>query len=173
MTGQQTTVMQWQHSILEEANFTTEWKASIMALDLQYELNPMCGTHHDRDFSNMKSKKVQRRISFAEKVELYVGAEEDFYMQRWPKALSQPISNTFILQPHHHMISDEINLMAVPPRREDRRLFGGHEGPQRLTDDHEVAFDPALEDDPHQHLQDEQGEIERSETTESGGGATN
>ena len=71
------------------------------------------------------------------------------------------------------MISDEINLMAVPPRREDRRLFGGQEGPQRLTDDHEVAFDPALEDDPHQHLQDEQGEIERSETTESGGGATN
>ena len=170
LTGQQTTVMQWQHSILEEENFTTEWKASIMALDLQYELNPMCGTHHDRDFSNMKSKKVQRRISFAEKVELYVGAEEDFYMQRWPKALSQPISNTFILQPHHHMISDEINLMAVPPRREDRRLFGGQEGPQRLTDDHEVAFDPALEDDPHQHLQDEQGEIERSETTESEAG---
>jgi hypothetical protein len=30
-------VRQWTHSILEEPNFVSEWKASIQALDLAFE----------------------------------------------------------------------------------------------------------------------------------------
>jgi len=123
---------------LEELNFVPEWKASIQALDLQYELNPMCGTHPERAPSRSLSRRAWQRVSFADKADLYVGPEKDFFLQRWPLLLAQKVSEAMIFRPHH--ISDEVTFMAVPVRREDRQLPEG--APNQIMDDADIAVDP-------------------------------
>lgn len=69
-------VSQWVHSILEEPTFLTEWKASISALDLSYEVSQHCGTVGTLPVATRNRSRSRRRslqVTFSPIAELYVG----------------------------------------------------------------------------------------------------
>ena len=137
--------MQWTHSILEEDNFMNEWKASTRALDLQYEVDPMCGTHSGRPLScktRSKSTHPDRHPSFAKTVELYVGLEPENVFQRWPCHTGQAVISAPIFQPFPHSEADEVSWMAAPARREDRFPHAPHETEGRIMENEDIAINP-------------------------------
>ncbi|CAL1166294.1 unnamed protein product, partial [Cladocopium goreaui] len=78
-------IAQWVHSILEEPTFLTEWKASISALDLSYEVSQHCGTVGTLPVATRnrsRSRRSSLQVTFSPIAELYVGSEQDFVMQR-------------------------------------------------------------------------------------------
>ena len=138
-------IMQWTHSILEEDNFMNEWKASTRALDLQYEVDPMCGTHSGRPLScktRSKSTHPDRHPSFAKTVELYVGLEPENVFQRWPCHTGQAVISAPIFQPFPHSEADEVSWMAAPARREDRFPHAPHETEGRIMENEDIAINP-------------------------------
>ncbi|CAL1152296.1 unnamed protein product, partial [Cladocopium goreaui] len=138
-------ILQWTHSILEEENFMNELKASITALDLQYEVDPMCGTQGDRPTSCKASNacdKLNRHPSFAQTVELYVGLEHELIYQKWPCRTGQAVLLSPVFQPHHLISTDEVSWMAAPVRREDRLQPALHRDQDRLIDNDDIAINP-------------------------------
>jgi len=137
--------MQWTHSILEEENFMNEWKASIRALDLQYEVDPMCGTHSGRPTpckTRRKSTQPERHPSFAQTVELYVGLEPETVFQQWPCQTGQAVLSTPIFQPFPQPEADEVSWLAAPVRREDRFQHAQRETDGRIMENEDIAINP-------------------------------
>ena len=138
-------ILQWTHSILEEENFMNELKASITALDLQYEVDPMCGTQGDRPISCKASNacdKLNRHPSFAQTAELYVGLEHELIYQKWPCRTGQAVLSSPIFQSHHLISTDEVSWMAAPVGREDRLQPALHGDQDRLIDNDDIAIHP-------------------------------
>ena len=135
-------VLQWTHSILDEKDFLNEWKASTQALDLQYEVAPMCGSHIYSSTQRQRTAKHTHRVSFGEIAELYVGCESDYLFQRWFLALEQPISQSKIFCPCEQQPFDAVSLLAAPLRRVDRPLAEPAEEADLIMNIAGIAQDP-------------------------------
>lgn len=88
----------WNHSFVDDADFITPWEASIDAVDLSYEvgtndMRPSC-----RIVECMK-RPLKRRVQFHSRVDLYVGAEEDFDMAHWTHKVGVPCQLSCLLHP--------------------------------------------------------------------------
>ncbi|CAL1165968.1 unnamed protein product, partial [Cladocopium goreaui] len=100
----------WTHSIVSKDIFVSEWKASIKAIDLAFELG--CSLH-DNDwtiFKPVNHSRRRRQLRFATTVDLYVGPEDTVEFGKWPHALEVPYHRASIF--HHDWEVDYTSFMA-------------------------------------------------------------
>jgi len=140
-------VHQWTHSILEEPNFINEWKASIQALDLAFDITdePVFSLSELRGGKSSGRRGRQRaHVKFNAIAELYVGEEHALSLQRWRFPCGLPVSDTKLFCPLDYPLTDESSFMSMG--NTDRRNQFGYEPPTHqigLLEREEVAIDPA------------------------------
>ena len=140
------TAFQWTHSILDEHDFLNEWKASIDALDLQMEVSPMCTDFAADSIPKMKSmtqkRPCGRQVHFQQKIELYVGPEND--LQRWSHTLTTPIRQAKVFQPYSDLQHDVASFMSAPAVRQPEHPVG-EQPDDRIMNNQEAAREYELE----------------------------
>ena len=148
----------WTHSIVSKDIFVSEWKASIKAIDLAFELG--CSLH-DNDwtiFKPINHSRRRRQLRFATTVDLYVGPEDTVEFGKWPHALEVPYHRASIF--HHDWEVDYTSFMAhhdagLPPVQErvpepqiiDQGAIAVQEGEEMVHVNVEVTEDEALSED--------------------------
>ena len=136
----------------------SEWKASIKAIDLAFELG--CSLH-DNDwtiFKPINHSRRRRQLRFATTVDLYVGPEDTVEFGKWPHALEVPYHRASIF--HHDWEVDYTSFMAhhdagLPPVQErvpepqiiDQGAIAVQEGEEMVHVNVEVTEDEALSED--------------------------
>ncbi|CAL1132145.1 unnamed protein product [Cladocopium goreaui] len=104
------------------------------------------------------------RVSFNHLVELYVGAELDYDMQRWNHLIQMPVNDAKILRPLERPMMDETSLMATGEFQRDRTPRRFPTQHHRLQDDHRIAQDPNDPHEPSEPSDDEESNNDRAET---------
>ena len=139
-------VHQWNHSILDEVTFLNEWKANSQALELAFQVSMTNGltfartpSVHCHGTERKEPCISNRKVSFCDQVELYVGSEHDWHLQSWKHTIETPIDQSRLFRPLGHLMGDEVSFMAMgnhfPPH-------GVHETvPTALMEDRQIARD--------------------------------
>jgi hypothetical protein len=90
--------------------FVSEWKASIKAIDLAFEMG--CSTQ-DNAWTFVKPPRCnrsRRHIRFNTAVDLHAGPEDDAELTRWHHALEVPYHRASLF--HNEWESDQVSFMA-------------------------------------------------------------
>ena len=111
----------WDHKIIKKDIFVSEWKASIKAIDLAFEMG--CSTQ-DNAWTFVKPPRCnrsRRHIRFNTAVDLHAGPEDDAELTRWHHALEVPYHRASLF--HNEWESDQVSFMArhdpgLPPVHE-------------------------------------------------------
>lgn len=141
----------WNHSIIEKDIFVSEWKASITAIDLAFEMG-----HTTFDGPRILATTSRRtrfgRLRFSTTVDLYVGVEDEVRMQKWKHNLEVSHKKASVF--HNLWEDDTVSFMAqhgpgLPPvhERTEEPLLMDQRGPVQQEDDGfvEVLVDAASE----------------------------
>lgn len=100
----------WDHKIIKKHMFVSEWKASIKAIDLAFEMG--CSTQ-DNAWTFVKPPRCnrsRRHIRFNTAVDFHAGPEDDAELTRWHHALEVPYHRASLF--HNEWESDQVSFMA-------------------------------------------------------------
>ena len=173
-------VRQWTHSILEEPDFVSEWKASIQALDLAFDImdepTNLPGGTKLRTSSDRQARQGMH-VKFNAIAELFVGEEHAHFLQSWRYSCGTPVQHSTLFCPLDGPLADETSFMSMGNFGSTDNSESEHWRRRDLTDHEEVARDPAdidlemveVEVDAAEESSDYEGTVSEEADREHGG----
>ena len=140
------------HSAFNKRNFCSPWKASMNAVDLAHEVGTW-NLYSSKMFCMWERRLFKGHVRFAERVELFVGHENDLHMQNWPHALEVPHPKAKIFATvESKNLSDEsdtVSLLAAHVRTHADFPVHQRDDPALLDNPDIVMDEHQNEDIPH------------------------
>ena len=136
---------QWTHSILTEPDFVSEWRASINALDLAFNMNENLAHQPDqhkptRDLRRSATKDL--RVRFHHIAELFVGAEQEQFCHKWKIPCNTMVKNTRLFRPLRQALYDESSFMSMGNHERTRTFGPTFPDDDRILEHDDIAIDP-------------------------------
>eukprot|EP00435_Cladocopium_sp_Y103_P022350 s1210_g5.t1 len=152
----------WNHSIIQAKHFVSEWQASIAALDLSFEVGEIDHCQARQDFAP-RGRAKHCKVRFTQKVDFFVGSEDDHRMAHWTHALCVPHHRASIFFAEREDLDSDITSLMAARGQIVAPIQEGLDDPadEFLMDRHDVAMQ-AHDDAPDIAPNDHAGETDDS-----------